>query len=233
MKTIRCCIVEDNEIDQLMLTHFVKQFPFLDLVGVFSSAEAFSSKEENVDLLFLDVDLPGSSGIELRKMMMHIPACIFVSSHPEFALESFEVDALDFISKPLKKERFESSMNRLTDYFRMREKSQHYDVMMGNRILHIKEGHDVVQLDIEEIKYLEALKDYTRLITQAKKYYVLKSIGNLLQDKNFDNFIRIHKSYAVPKHLITKKSSTEITLENQKNLPVGRAYKENLSFFDV
>jgi len=233
MRKLRCFAVEDNELDGLMLQHVLKQYDCFELVGLVNSPEKAFPLPEKIDVLFLDIDLPGMNGIEFRKKMMDIPACVFISSHPEFALESFEVDAIDFISKPLKKERFDSTASRLVDYFSMKEKSNFYDMMLGNKSLNIKEGHDIIQLNIDDIKYLEALKDYTRLITHQRKYYILKSLGQLLKENSFGHFIRIHKSYAVPKHLITKKTSTDVTVENNWNLPLGRAYKNNLSFFDI
>lgn len=208
MKKIRCIIVEDQEIDRLILQHLVKQQDILELVAAVDSAEnAKALINDTVDLLFLDIDLPDCSGIEMRKMYQHVPACIFISSHPEYAVETFELDTLDFISKPLKKERFDYSVNKLADFFSMKEKSEYFDILTGSQFLNIKEGHETVQIKISDIIYLEALKDYTRLITAQKKYCVLSSIGQILKDRHFSTFVRIHKSYAVPKHLITRKNS--------------------------
>lgn len=233
MKKIRCIIVEDQEIDRLMLQHLVKQQDILELVAAVDSAEnAKALINDTVDLLFLDIDLPDCSGIEMRKMYQHVPACIFISSHPEYAVETFELDTLDFISKPLKKERFDYSVNKLADFFSMKEKSEYFDILTGSQFLNIKEGHETVQIKISDIIYLEALKDYTRLITAQKKHCVLSSIGQILKDRHFSTFVRIHKSYAVPKHLITRKNSYEVMLShNNISLPIGRAFKDNLNFF--
>lgn len=233
MKKIRCIIVEDQEIDRLMLQHLVKQQDILELVAAVDSAEnAKALINDTVDLLFLDIDLPDCSGIEMRKIYQHVPACIFISSHPEYAVETFELDTLDFISKPLKKERFDYSVNKLADFFSMKEKSEYFDILTGSQFLNIKEGHETVQIKISDIIYLEALKDYTRLITAQKKHCVLSSIGQILKDRHFSTFVRIHKSYAVPKHLITRKNSYEVMIShNNISLPIGRAFKENLNFF--
>lgn len=233
MKKIRCIIVEDQEIDRLMLQHLVKQQDILELVAAVDSAEnAKALINDTVDLLFLDIDLPDCSGIEMRKMYQHVPACIFISSHPEYAVETFELDTLDFISKPLKKERFDYSVNKLADFFSMKEKSEYFDILTGSQFLNIKEGHETVQIKISDIIYLEALKDYTRLITAQKKHCVLSSIGQILKDRHFSTFVRIHKSYAVPKHLITRKNSYEVMIShNNISLPIGRAFKDNLNFF--
>lgn len=233
MKKIRCIIVEDQEIDRLMLQHLVKQQDILELVAAVDSAEnAKALINDTVDLLFLDIDLPDCSGIEMRKIYQHVPACIFISSHPEYAVETFELDTLDFISKPLKKERFDYSVNKLADFFSMKEKSEYFDILTGSQFLNIKEGHETVQIKISDIIYLEGLKDYTRLITAQKKHCVLSSIGQILKDRHFSTFVRIHKSYAVPKHLITRKNSYEVMIShNNISLPIGRAFKENLNFF--
>lgn len=233
MKKIRCIIVEDQEIDRLILQHLVKQQDILELVAAVDSAEnAKALINDTVDLLFLDIDLPDCSGIEMRKMYQHVPACIFISSHPEYAVETFELDTLDFISKPLKKERFDYSVNKLADFFSMKEKSEYFDILTGSQFLNIKEGHETVQIKISDIIYLEALKDYTRLITAQKKHCVLSSIGQILKDRHFSTFVRIHKSYAVPKHLITRKNSYEVMISHHNiSLPIGRAFKENLNFF--
>ena len=216
-----------------MLQHLVKQQDILELVAAVDSAEnAKALINDTVDLLFLDIDLPDISGIEMRKMYQHVPACIFISSHPEYAVETFELDTLDFISKPLKKERFDYSVNKLADFFSMKEKSEYFDILTGSQFLNIKEGHETVQIKISDIIYLEALKDYTRLITAQKKHCVLSSIGQILKDRHFSTFVRIHKSYAVPKHLITRKNSYEVMIShNNISLPIGRAFKDNLNFF--
>lgn len=216
-----------------MLQHLVKQQDILELVAAVDSAENVKALiNDTVDLLFLDIDLPDCSGIEMRKMYQHVPACIFISSHPEYAVETFELDTLDFISKPLKKERFDYSVNKLADFFSMKEKSEYFDILTGSQFLNIKEGHETVQIKISDIIYLEALKDYTRLITAQKEHCVLSSIGQILKDRHFSTFVRIHKSYAVPKHLITRKNSYEVMIShNNISLPIGRAFKENLNFF--
>lgn len=233
MKKIRCIVIEDKELDRLMLQHLIKQENILELVAAVESADyAKPFLDDTIDLLFLDIDLPEKSGIKIRKMYPKIPACIFVSSHSEYAIETFELDTLDFISKPLKKERFDYSIHKLIDFFSMKEKSEYFDILSGSQFLKIKEGHNVVQIKISDIIYLEALKDYTRLITAQKKHCVLSSIGQILKENHFSNFVRIHKSYAVAKHLITRKSSYEVIINSDINLPIGRAYKENLNFFD-
>lgn len=231
--TIRCIIIENDELDRLVLFHHLKQYESIEIVASFDSAEkAIPYLDFPVDLLISEVNLKGMNGLEFRKIAHKIPACIFISSHPEFAIESFEVDTLDFISKPLKTDRFHLSMQKLFDFFEMKEKSECLDTLLGENSIKIKESGNICQVKITDILYLEALKDYTRIVTSEKKHCILDSIGNILHKSYFDSFVRIHKSFAVPRHLIRSKNNHQVELVHQIRLPIGRAYKDNLSFFN-
>lgn len=231
---IRCMIIDDDELDRLVLQHYLKKYENLEIVASFDSAEkAIPYLELPIDLLLTETILKGMSGLEFRKLAHKIPACIFVSSHPELAAGAFEINTLDFITKPLAPERFHYSMQRLFDFFKLKEKCESYDAMLGENCIKIKEGGSIFQIQKTDILYLEALKDYTRIITLEKNHCILDSLGNLLHKSFFDSFIRIHRSYAVPRHLIRGKSCHEIELAHHIKLPIGRAYKNNLSFFEL
>ncbi len=230
MQTIyNCIIVDDNEIDRLTVLAAVKKYPFLQIVGVYDNAEsAFAEIEiKKPNVLFLDIDLPGMSGIALRSKIGNEQACIFITSHMDYALESFEQQALDFLLKPINGERFEFSMQRLQHYLEIQHKASLFDLALGSDTVFIKDGNEQIKIKLGEIIYLEALKDYTTIVTEHKKYHVLFSIGNLLKEKAFQTFIRIHRSYAVQKHFIQKISSQQIIMQNIE-LPIGRSYKESI-----
>ncbi|HMC85446.1 MAG TPA: LytTR family DNA-binding domain-containing protein [Chitinophagaceae bacterium] len=229
-KNYSCIIVDDNELDRLAVLSYVRRYPFIRVEGVFESAAKsieFVQKNEPPDILFLDIDMPGMNGLELRKQLQKIPACIFVTSHPEFALESFEMAALDYLVKPLKADRFEKTMQRLEHFLEIHFKAELLDYTLGEDTLFIKDGHNHIKLKLHEIIYLEALKDYTGIITGKKKYCVLTPLGNLLKEKAFQTFIRIHRSYAIQKHFIKQISSKEVMV-NDMLLPVGRSYRETV-----
>jgi len=224
-----CIIVDDNELDRLTLLSYVRRYPFLQVGGIFESAgQALAFCEKTVpDILLLDIDMPGMNGLDLRKQLDRVPACIFITAHPEYALESFETSALDFLVKPLRSDRFEKAMERAARFLEIHFKAGLLDHTLGEDTLFIKDGHDHIKLNLYDIVYLEALKDYTGIITRKKKYCVLTPLGGLLKEKPFQSFIRIHRSFAVQKHFIDKISSKEITVNNLP-LPIGRSYKESL-----
>ncbi len=232
-KKYTCIIIDDDEIDRLTVLSFAKKFPILDILGVFESAEEalpFIEKEK-VDILFLDIDMPGLNGIEFRKKALEIPVCIFITAHPEHAVESFEIETLDFIVKPLKLDRFAQTVSRIEEFMEIKLKASLFEASIGGDTIYIKEGHEQTKVKLHEILYLEALKDYTLVITDKKRHCVLSSIGNLLKEDHFQSFIRIHRSFAVQKQFIQKINSTEIILNNNISIPVGRSYKENLNLF--
>lgn len=231
MKKYTCIIVDDDEIDRLTVLSFAKKFPILDILGVFDSAEDALPfiEEKKVDILFLDIDMPDLNGIEFRKQALEIPVCVFITAHPEHAVESFQIETLDFIVKPLKLDRFTQTVNRIEEFMEIKLKASLFEASIGGDTIYIKEGHDQTKVKLHEILYLEALKDYTLIITDKKRHCVLSSIGNLLKEDHFQSFIRIHRSYAVQKQFIQKMNSTEIILNNNVTIPVGRSYKENLN----
>mgnify|MGYP003606446250 FL=1 len=232
MKPYICIILADDEIDLLTVISQVKKNPSLQLLGAFYSAEEalkFINKNK-IDVLFLDIEMPEINGLEFRKKVMEISVCIYITSYPEHAVESFELDTLDYIVKPLKSDRFSIKKKKIDDYLELKYKAKLFENSIGGDTIYIKEGHEQTKIKLHDILYLEALKDYTKIVTSQKKHCVLKSIGNILKENNFQSFIRVHKSYAVQKQYISKKNSTEIVLNNGQIIPVGRMYKENLNF---
>ena len=230
MKSKKCIIVDDDEIDRLLIVSYVKKIDWIEVVGVFETAETALQclKNESVDIVFLDIELPGESGIELRRKILEIPVCVFVSSHFESAAETFEIQTLDFIVKPFKFERFEQTIKRIEEYFSIKTKVELYEESLITDEIYIKSGHDKIKIKQSDILFLEALKNYTVIVTASKKYYVLKGFSEILKEKYFQNFIRIHRSYAVCKDKIEKVSAQELYLIDGKKLPIGRNFKNQI-----
>lgn len=228
-QSITCLVVDDDEIDRLTTIAYLKDYPFINLLGAFE--EPFSAlaaaEEKKPDVLFLDIDMPGMSGLELRKKLLHVPACVFITSYPDYAVEGFEMAALDFLVKPINADRFAKMIDRLQQHVAIRQKAALLEHTLGGDTIFIKDGHEQVKLQLHEILYLEALKDYTGIVTTQRKYAVLSPLSTLICEKGFDRFIRIHRSYAVQRNYIRKLSSTEV-LVNDIPLPVGRTYKDQL-----
>ena len=227
-----CVIVDDDEIDRLTTISFVKKYPFLTIIASFNNAldAILFSQKNKIDVLFLDIDMPDMNGLELRKKLAHIDLVVFVTSHPEYAVESFEVSVLDFVLKPIKAERFVKTMERIEAYLTIKHKSDLLDTSLQGDTVFIKQGHEQIKLQLHKIIYLEALKDYTRIVTAQKKYCVLNSLGNFLKEPIFSSFVRIHRSYAIQKNFVEKANNQEVLLQGNFSLPIGRSYKKDVLF---
>lgn len=232
MTEYKCIIIDDDEIDRLTVVSYAKRFPLLKIVGVFENPQDALQiiEKEKIDILFLDIDMPTINGMDFRKKTMHIPVCIYITAHPEHAVESFELEALDFIIKPIKIDRFTQTITRIESFLEIKTKAQLFESSIGGDTIYIKEGHKQTKVKLHDILYLEALKDYTLIITNNKRHCVLTSIGNLLKEIHFESFIRIHRSFAIQKQYIDKITINNIVLNNNVTLPIGRSYKDNLIF---
>jgi two-component system, LytTR family, response regulator len=230
VKKINCIIVDDDEVARLKVVSIARKFPVLNIIGHYASPKvAFSiTEKEKIDILFLDIDMPSLNGLEFRKKMMEVPVCVFITSHPEHAVESFELDTLDFIVKPLRLERFEQTMKRIEEFMEIKHKVTLFESSFGDNYIYIKDGYDKVKVKLYDIMYIEALKDYTILVTENKRYCVFSGIGNLLKETHFQSYIRVHRSFAVQKSFVEKIGSQHLTLINGTNIPVGNSFKNNL-----
>ena len=230
MNPFNCIIVDDDEMDRLVVVSYAKRFSNLNIVGVFDTAEkALTFLETNtIEIAFLDIEMPGASGIELRQKALEVPVCVFISSHTESAAETFELQTLDFIVKPFKFPRFEQTIKRIEEFMEVRLKASLFESSIGGDVVYVKTGHDQIKVKLHEILYLEALKNYTILVTEEKRHCVLSNLGEILQEEKFQSFIRIHRSFAVQKQFIQKIGSQEIELKNNVSIPIGRSYKGSI-----
>ncbi len=230
MKKFNCIIVDDDEVARLKVVSIARQFPSLHIIGHYSSPTIAQTiiEKENIDILFLDIDMPHLSGLEFRRKLMTIPVCVFITSHPEHAVESFELDTLDFIVKPLRLERFQQTMKRIEEFMEIKQKASLFENSFGDDAIYIKDGYDKVKVKVYDIMYLEALKDYTILVTAQKRYCVLSGIGNLVKEDPFQSFVRVHRSFAVQKKFVEKVSAQSLSLINGTAIPIGNSFKESI-----
>jgi DNA-binding LytR/AlgR family response regulator len=230
---ISCIVVDDDEVDMYTTLSFLEDYSFMEVSGWFNNAEAGleAALKKAPDVLFLDIDMPEMNGLQLRERLLHIPACIFITSYPDYALESFEMEALDFLLKPFSAERFGKTIDRLQNFITIRQKAELLNHTLGGGTIFIKDGTTQIKLQLHEIQYLEALNNYTSIVTQNRKYAVLSTLGNLLKEKSFASFVRIHRSFAVQKHFIQKIGTGSVQV-GQITLPVGRNYKDALNLLE-
>lgn len=141
MSTYSCIIVDDDEIDRLVVQSYAKRIASIKIVGIFDSAEKalFFLETNTIDIVFLDIEMDGQSGLELRKKALEIPVCIFISSHSESAVETFELQTLDFRAKRFKFPRFEQAINRIEEFMEVRLKANLFESSIGGDCVYVKQ----------------------------------------------------------------------------------------------
>jgi DNA-binding LytR/AlgR family response regulator len=229
-EVLRYMIVEDDEIDRLSVETEDDKFPFLQRIAScphpLEAVELISAHRP--DVLFVDIEMPGFSGLQLVKKMAGgslLP--VFITSHPEFALESYDMDAFDYLLKPLGAERFARCALRLRDFSRLRNHAFAFEKEQERDELVIKQGHEKYKLCIGDIYYLEAMKDYTRIFLNGKQYLVLAPLSAMQERLPAQRFVRIHRSYIVNVEKVTGVKSNRIYLADHE-LPMGKLYKNAL-----
>ncbi|HMH34131.1 MAG TPA: LytTR family DNA-binding domain-containing protein [Puia sp.] len=230
-EVLKYLIVDDEELDRLAIESEAEKFPFLHRIASCShplqAAELIRSYPP--DILFVDIEMPDISGLNLVKMTMNksmIP--VFITSHPEFAVDSYDIEAFDYLVKPLSSERFARCANRLRDFFQLRDKAFAFDKEQETDYIMIKQGYEKHRLRLGDILYLEAMKDYTRIRLVGKQYLVLSPLINMMEKMPAKKFVRIHRSFVVNVDKITEVSGNKVYIEATE-LPVGKLYKDALN----
>lgn len=234
-KRIKYIAVDDNMVDLLLLEEYAREHPSLLLLGKYSSPADAIAAMENIqpDLVFLDVEMPGLNGLDLlRQLKNKIPLAVFITSHPEFALDGFELSALDYILKPITAERFSVAVSRIEDYWQMKQQSDAYEVLFEREVLTIKEGYNQVKLPLHEIIYLEAMQDYTKVVTEKKNYLTLATLSRFMEKLSIEKFLRIHRSYAVALSKVTELMGNKINCGGTI-LPVGKTYRSTINSIKI
>jgi len=226
---MRCIIVDDEPIARMGVEMLVKRIPSLELVGSFESAETASEfiVENIVDLIFLDIRMPGISGIEFAQTIPKTTLVIFTTAFAEFAVDSYEVDAVDYLVKPIKPKRFEKAVEKAIGYHSMLlSEEKNIDVQqVETESIFIKSDRRFFKVSFEDILFIEGLKDYViiqkedqRLITHLN----LKNIHELLPQ---DRFLRVNRSYIVNKKHIDSFSNNDVFIRNYE-IAISNFYRD-------
>ncbi len=218
MKKIKCLIIDDEPMAQRILQRFVSEVAFLDLQGVCKDAlEAMDLLSKHpVDLLFLDINMPQLSGLDFYKTLPNPPAVIFTTAYPDYAVQGFEVNAVDYLLKPIAFERFITAVNKAKDL----QKETDDDILWvkSDKVLH--------KIPFQQIDYLEALGDYVKVHCEDVVLTTNNTLKNIKEQLPATIFMQLHKSFIVNIQKVTSVSGGQAFC-NEKALPIGRKYKED------
>ena len=224
---IRCLLVDDEPIALDILTSYVRQVDGLELVGRCRSAvEAFTVLQNKpVDLLFVDIQMPQLSGLDLLRTLPNAPKAVITSAYREYALEGYELDVLDYLIKPIPFERFMKAVGKLVTHWPVAAFQP--QVLTEEPFIFVKEDRRLIRLLLRDIISLESLRDYVRFRTSTQEITTRQTISyyeELLPD---EPFIRIHRSFIVAMAQIQALTETQLEVPGQ-TLPIGRNYKQQV-----
>lgn len=223
MKNITCMIVEDEPNAMKLLEDYIGKIPFLHLSGKCYDAMAAVSFLQNntVDVIFLDINMPSLTGIEMAAMIPKDQKIIFTTAYSEYALDSFEYHVVDYLLKPITFKRFMQAVNKLQSFMQAEPEESETSAMPG--FLFVKSGKQVHRIEYASVFYLEALKEYIAIHTPKEKILVykrMKDVAEVLPPQ----FVRIHNSYIVNLQHIRNIGSNMVQI-NEQRLPVSNSYR--------
>lgn len=226
---INCLIIDDEPFARELLEGYVAQLPNLQLVAscehVFEALEIL--QQQRVDLLFSDINMPQVNGLEFLRSLPNPPYVIFVTASPHYALEGFELDALDYVVKPVSFPRFLKAVNKAVSL--LGSKSATALVPTTPQFLFVKEGNSLQRVLFDEIYYIEGLRDYIRIVLRNRFVVTYLRMSRIEDQLPTARFIRIQKSYIVRLDAIKAIIGNEVELYDLPgNLPIGKQYKELL-----
>jgi DNA-binding LytR/AlgR family response regulator len=231
---MNCVVIDNKPFVQNYLIEYIQLIPYFELVlccsSVFEVYEILQSQK--IDLIFIDTDLPKVSGIEFIRSLDNKPLFIFTSSNPNLAIEGYNLNPLDFLLKPYSFERFLKAANKAYEYFTYkmnmpcRERDSIYNINPANEFVLVKSDYQTIKIKLEDILYIEGLKDYIKIYTlkATKPVITLNSLKRLQQNLPPERFSRIHKSYIIGLEHINSINKTQVII-NDKYIPIGESYK--------
>lgn len=224
----KCLIVDDEPQALEVLKTHIAATPALQIVGECSNAvAAFDFLQKNtVDLIFLDIQMPRLTGIEFMKSLTQSPKIIFTTAYREYALEGFDLGAVDYLLKPVSFDRFLKAVYRLThSNVRHEPDRQEYS---SERFLYFRADRKMVKILLNDILYIESLKDYVKIITSKGQIITKQSISSVEEMLPHDGFMRIHRSFIVAVRKIDSYTPNDITI-GKAELPVGPLYRHEIT----
>jgi len=226
---MKCIAIDDEPFALELIAGYIQRTPFLELAGTFTNPfKAISFLMNNkVDLIFLDINMPELSGIQLLKSLSSTPKVVFTTAYSEYGAESYDYNAVDYLLKPVKYERFLKAVNKVID-ISSKENVKNETIKEHDDFIYVKSGTQTIKLPVDEILYIEGAGNYMTFFTLNRKIMSLFSMNELIRLLPCDKFVRIHKSYIIAiKHINVIEKSRVII--NKVPIPIGITYREHFS----
>ena len=229
--TLTCLIVEDEPLARNLMTEYVSKVPYLKLIKACSNplSALETLRAEDIDVLFLDIQMPDITGISLLKTLQKKPFVILTTAYSQYALEGYELDVVDYLLKPITFERFLKAVDKVNQRVAQQAPKEfgHPEVKRSEEaeFVFVKDGTKLVKVFLNDILYVEGLKDYVTIHTKHQKIVTLQRLKTLEEQLPSDKFMRIHHSYIVALQAIDAVQKSEVRIGNAL-LPISESYRK-------
>lgn len=222
---IKCIIIDDEPLGAEVIEKHLKEFPTMELVGIFENPlEALLLIEKGgIDAVFIDINMPKMSGLDFIRNLDTKPYFIITTAYREYAVESFDLDVLDYLVKPIPFTRFLKSINKLSQKFITDNSIEQPHHSQEKSFIFLKVDKKLVKIKFEDIFYVESLKDYIKVFTATGDYLAHKSLSSITEELPDSQFLRLHRSFTVALDKIQAVEGNSV-LVSEKRIPIGRKY---------
>jgi DNA-binding LytR/AlgR family response regulator len=217
---IRCIAIDDEPLALRLISEYASRIPFITLEQTFTNPDEASKwmQQNPVDLLFLDIQMPDVNGIQFYKSLSHKPQVIFTTAYSEYAVEGFNVDAVDYLLKPFEYDRFLKAVYKAKEYM---EFLTNQDLQLAS--IFVKVDYQLMKINLKEIELVEGLDDYIRIHIKPRAVLTLMTLKSLQEKLPASEFVRLHRSYIVPISKIESYGKNKLRVAG-KEIPVGSSY---------
>jgi len=227
------CIVIDDELPAIeQMEDYISRVPFLKHLGSFNNGiEPMSFlQSKNVDLMFLDIEMEGFTGLQLISTLSNPPKIVLTTAYDQYALKAYDLNVSDYLLKPISFERFMQSIDKIFDYFTERKEIEAIGSQYKRDYFFVKTEFRVQRVDFDDILFIEGMKEYLMIHTLTEKIMTLQTFGSMEELLPKDNFFRVHKSYMVALNKIRSVEKNRIAIAD-KIIPVSDTYKDAFRLF--
>lgn len=220
---VNCLIIDDEPLAISILESHAKSLDYLHIAGTFTDAlQALPVlQEKNIDLIYLDINMPQINGLEFLRSLKNPPLVILTTAYREYALESYEFDIVDYLVKPISFTRFLQSANKVID--RLNIAKEHTMKSLVQPHIFVRVDKKMVKVVLSEILFIESLKDYIKIHTTKGHVVVHKALASIVEELPSENFIRVHKSFAIAIDKVKSLEGNGLEI-GSKTIPIGRSY---------
>lgn len=225
---IKCVLIDDEPLAIKVLQNYFTNFTDFEIVGTFNnSLEALDFINNTpIDAVFLDINMPMMTGFELISLIENKTKVIITTAFREFAAESYDLDVLDYLVKPIPLPRFIKCINKITTEYNLKNNIK-VETSKGDSHIFIKVDKKMMKINIEEILFVEGMKEYIKVVTPDKTYITHKSLTSLSEELPADRFLRIHKSYVIALNKMKSIEGNRIQIQSY-TIPIGRNYSKEV-----